>query len=39
VFKRYHTIDAGDLTQAIRQMDTYMDTMANLDTQQQPAKP
>jgi integrase len=39
VFKRYHTIDAGDLTQAIRQMDTYMDTMANLDTQQQPARP
>jgi integrase len=28
VFKRYHTIDASDLRQAISQMDTYMDTSA-----------
>jgi integrase len=26
VFKRYHTIDHGDLRQAMPQMDTYMDT-------------
>jgi integrase len=39
VFKRYHTIDAGDLTQAIRQMDTYMDTMTDTATPLQPAKP
>jgi integrase len=26
VFKRYHTIDHGDLRQAMTQMDTYMDT-------------
>jgi integrase len=28
VFKRYHTIDEGDLRQAMSQMDTYMDTSA-----------
>ena len=28
VFKRYHTIDHGDLRQAITQMGTYMDTTA-----------
>ena len=27
VFKRYHTIDEGDLMAARRRMDTYMDTM------------
>ena len=26
VFKRYNTVDEHDLRQAMRQMDTYMDT-------------
>jgi len=39
VFKRYHTIDAGDLTQAIHQMDTYMDTRARSYISLQPARP
>jgi hypothetical protein len=26
VFKRYHTIDQGDLRQAVSQLDTYMET-------------
>jgi integrase len=29
VFKRYHTIDRDDLQQTMRQLDTYMDTMAS----------
>jgi integrase len=29
VFKRYNTIDCDDLQQAVRQLDTYMDTMAS----------
>jgi integrase len=28
VFKRYHTIDTRDLREAMKQMDTYMDTTA-----------
>jgi integrase len=28
VFKRYHTIDHDDLSHAVTQLDTYMDTMA-----------
>jgi integrase len=30
VFKRYNTVDEQDLRQAMQQMDTYMDTTANL---------
>jgi integrase len=32
VFKRYNTVDEGDLGQARMQMDTYMDTSPELDT-------
>jgi integrase len=32
VFKRYNTVDEADLRQAMRQMDTYMDTSAKMDT-------
>jgi integrase len=32
VFKRYHTVDEADLRQAIRQMDTYLDTSPETDT-------
>jgi integrase len=35
VTERYHTIDVGDLAEAMRQMDT----MAETDTRQQPARP
>jgi integrase len=38
MFKRYHTIDAEDLSQAMRQMDIYMDTMTRRDTRPQPAR-
>jgi integrase len=36
VFKRYNTVDEGDLGQARVQMDTYMDTSAEIDTTVQP---
>ena len=32
VFKRYNTVDEADLRQAMRQMDTYMDTSPEMDT-------
>jgi integrase len=32
VFKRYNTVDEADLRQAMRQMDTYMDTSHHMDT-------
>jgi integrase len=32
VFKRYHTIDRHDLQEAIRQLDTYMDTMGEVES-------
>ena len=32
VFKRYNTVDEADLRQAMRQMDTYMDTSPETDT-------
>jgi hypothetical protein len=32
VFKRYNTVDEGDLKQAMSQMDTYIDTDPEMDT-------
>lgn len=39
VIKRYHTIDVGALAQAMRQMDTHMDTITEIDTRQPPVRP
>ena len=36
VFKRYHTIDHEDLQQAIGQLDTYMDTNADVTENSSP---
>lgn len=39
VIERYRGIDVGAFAQAMRQMDTYMDTMVETNTRQQPARP